>query len=443
MTTDRKDRRIFLGMPGYGKQTADACEGYWCACEDATNLVRDNTARGSLLAANFNSLWCKALNIVHTGGRLDYFAMLHDDIGPGQFWLDKLIDEMEAKELDVLGVVVPIKDPRGLTSIALANGRIDRATRTWTDDVDDGKDFNHMKVHSRLTMWDVFELPETFTSDDLGGRPLLLNTGCWVCKWNQEWARKVHFEINDRIAFDTCLNQYVYENESEDWYFSRLLHENGLKIGATRKIAVSHRGEMDYLNSHAWGQYPVDIERVLVSPVPNAFPHDTPGWLNPEEGKALAELARGNRVLEIGSYCGRSTVCMARTAEHVTACDYFDGRGTPKPQDTREIFDQIIARHGLTSKVEACDPDAVYPLPQYDFAFIDGAHDRESVAADIERCLQVLAPGGLIAFHDYKRQTEPGVTLAVDAFVADGAEIVSITDTLAVVRPPAVILQEV
>ncbi len=29
-------------------------------------------------------------------------------------------------------------------------------------------------------MHDLFELPETFTSDDLGGKPLLVNTGCWV-----------------------------------------------------------------------------------------------------------------------------------------------------------------------------------------------------------------------------------------------------------------------
>ncbi len=425
MTTDRNNRHIFLGMPGYGKQTAEAGEGYWCACEDDTNLTRDNTARGSLLAANFNSLWCNALNIVHSGGRLDYFAMLHDDIGPGKFWLDKLIDELEAKQLDVLGVAVPIKDQRGLTSIALH------------------KDGNNWRTECRLTMHDLFELPETFTSEDVGGKQLLLNTGCWVCKFDIEWARRVHFEIKDRIVFDKKSNRYTYENESEDWFFSRLLHEQGLKIGATRKIAVSHRGEIDYLNSHVWGQYPVDVECTVVSPVPNAFPHDVPGWLSPDEGKALAELAHGNRVLEIGSYCGRSTICMARTAEHVTAVDYFDGRHTTKAQDTLPVFQEMMKRHGVQDKVETCHPDEVFPLPEYDFAFIDGAHDRESVANDIEKCLRVLSPNGLIAFHDYHRPTDPGVTDAVDAFVESGAEIISITNSLAVVKPPALIPLEV
>jgi predicted O-methyltransferase YrrM len=226
-----------------------------------------------------------------------------------------------------------------------------------------------------------------------------------------------------------------------------MCHERGLKIGATRKVALSHHGEIDYLNSHAWGKYPVDIERVLVSPVPGAFPHDIPGWLNPDEGKALAELARGKRVLEIGSFCGRSTVCMARTARKVTAADYFDGRGTPKPQDTRAIFDEILRRHGVTDKVVAVSPDDLdcisgpY-LGPFDFIFIDGAHNRDAVAADIIKARDLLADGGLIAFHDYNRPTDPGVTEAVDDFVRDGAEILSITNTLAVVKPPALIPQE-
>jgi hypothetical protein len=76
-------------------------------------------------------------------------------------------------------------------------------------------------------------------------------------------------------------------------------------------------------------------------------------------------------------------------------------------------------------------------------AFVDGSHHREAVEADIERCLCVLAPDGLIAFHDYLRPTDPGVTEAVDAFVARGAEILSVTNTLAVVKPPAAIPLEV
>lgn len=420
------DRRIVLGMPGYGKQTASAGRALWKASRNMSQ-VEVQYSPGSLLACNFNKLWCTALNMVHSGQRVDYFAMLHDDIGCEDFWLDALIDELEAKQLDVLGVVVPIKDTRGVTSIA-----IHHPGDNWSP-------------ACRLTMNDVYQLPETFTSDDLDGQQLLLNTGCWVAKWNQEWARQVHFEINDRIVFDRTSNSYWPEVESEDWFFSRQLHEQGLSIGATRKIAIKHEGDVEFSNTFPWGSQAFDTEskRRKVSPVPNAFPLDIAGWLTPEEGKVLAELARGKRVLEIGSYCGLSTVCMGRTAAHITAVDYFDGRGTPNPGDTLEAFKANIERYGVAHKVEVCHPDAQIPLPEYGLALIDGAHDRESVETDIRKALAVLKTDGLLAFHDYKAPCHPGIEETVDGLILDGGELISVTDTLAVVRPPAAIPLEV
>lgn len=432
MSTERKDRSIVLGMPGYGKQTAAAGRALWTCCQDMRTVdVRYHA--GSLLACNFNQLWCHALTRVHHGDRVDYFAMLHDDIGPETFWLDKLIDELEATDLDVLGVVVPIKDPHGRTSLA-----IHHEGDNWSPEC-------------RLTMRDVFELPETFTSDDLGGQKLLLNTGCWVAKWNQEWCRQVFFTINDRIVFDIPQNRYRTEVESEDWFFSRLLHEQGLKIGATRKIAVAHQGEIDFLNTHPWGTDAFDNESPnrnrRFSPVPGAFPYDINGWLLPSEGKALAELARGKRVLEIGSYCGLSTVCMGRTAEHVTAVDYFDGRGTPQPHDTKPDFDRNIERYGLAHKVVAKHPTWLemgdLPREEYDLAFIDGDHSFKSVAADIVHAMNLLKPDGLLSFHDFKHPSHPGVEEAVDGLLLDGGELISVTESVAVVRPPARIPLEV
>lgn len=427
------DRTIILGMPGYGTMTANAAIGVMRACADMTQ-VDFHYQNGSLLAANFNKLWCAALNRVQQGGRVDYFAMLHDDIGPQEFWLDALIDELEAKKLDVLGVVVPIKDRRGMTSMALANGWPDRARGVWTDG-------DAMLPYARLSMHDVFELPETFTSRDLR-HPLLLNTGCWVCKFDMAWASRVHFEINDRIAFNTACGRYQSQTEPEDWFFSRQCHEQGLKIGATRKIKVIHSGRMDFTNDSPWGSHAFDSEAVPVSPVPGAFPWDIEGWLRPSEGKALAELAAGKRVLEIGSYCGLSTVCMARTAEHVTAVDYFDGRGTPQPQSTLKKFKASIERYGVADRVTIASPEDEF-TGQCELLFIDGAHDRESVAADIERYLPLLSEDGLIAFHDYNEPCHPGVTSAVEEFVAAGGELVSVTEHLAVVRPPAAIPLEV
>lgn len=417
------DRRIFLGMPGYGHQTAHAGRGFWRACADMSQVANEYR-NGSLLASNFNQLWCSALNAAHQGERVDYFAMLHDDIGPEDFWLDSLIEELEANQLDVLGVAIPIKDMRGMTSLALH------------------KEGDNWMPHCRLSMRDVFALPETFTSEDLG-HPLLLNTGCWVCKFDMAWATQVHFTINDRIVFNRAANRYQSQTEPEDWFFSRLCHELNLRIGATRKIKALHTGRMDFQNIKPFGTHAFDSEATQISPVPNAFPYDVAGWLREAEGKKLAELAAEKRVLEIGSYCGLSTICMARTAAQVQAVDYFDGRGTPEPQDTLEQFEKNLTRYGVRDKVQIRHPAASHLIEECDLIFLDGAHDRESVQADIKKYLPFLSEGGLIAFHDYDEPCHPGVTEAVDELLAAGGELVDVTEKLAVVRPQAAILMEV
>jgi len=52
-----------------------------------------------------------------------------------------------------------------------------------------------------------------------------------------------------------------------------------------------------------------------------------------------------------------------------------------------------------------------------DFVYIDGLHDYESVQADIACWWPSVAPGGILAGHDYSGST-PGVMQAVDEFIA-------------------------
>lgn len=414
--------KTFLGMPGYGNMTAAASRGFWRARRNMDDVwqVYQN---GSLLACNFNALWATALNMVRDGRQVDYFAMLHDDIGPQDYWLDMLIEEMEAKDLDILGVVAPIKDVRGMTSVALHN-----AGDNW-----------HAKC--RLSMHEVYALPETFTSDDVG-HPILLNTGCWVCRFDPSWVSKVHFTINDRIVFNTAMQKYQAQTEPEDWYFSRLLHELNLKIGATRKVRLEHEGRMNFTNTKPWGTQCFDAEHISVSQLRDAFPHEVEGWMTEEEGRKLSELAAGKRVLEIGSYCGRSTICLARTAIHVTAVDYFDGRATPQPQDTLAKFEENLERYGLRDKVSVASPDDEL-AGEFDFAFIDGDHSYDAVLADAHRASMHLTPGGLLAFHDYDNGRDPEVTEAVNGLISVGAELIGVVGSVAIVKPPAQVPQEV
>lgn len=426
-------------MPGYGTVTAGAARGLWRASRSLSVDVRHTDS--SALARNFNELWCAALNAAHQGTPYDYFAMLHSDVEPQDGWLDTLVGELEAHDLDVVSVPMAIKTAQGLTSTALER-----------------PDKDPWRFLCRLTMQEIHRLPETFTSADVG-HPLLLNTGCWACRFDVAWAKKVHFTLNDRIVFNTKTNSYQAQMEPEDWFFSRLCHELGLKLGATRKVRAQHVGTHRFGNDQPWGTQDHDEAFVKASVLPDdgfRFPHDVDGWLLYEEGKALAELARGKRVLEVGSYCGRSTICLAQTADVVWAIDPHDGRATSKPKDTSGEMWENVKRYGvarnvrqligtLTDHVGSIEDNAIGP---FDLIFIDGAHDLASVRADILHATRLLKPDGLLAFHDYRTEPgqhdgrwDPGVTQAVNELIELGGKLVSTHSTVAVVKPPLPVLE--
>jgi predicted O-methyltransferase YrrM len=171
------------------------------------------------------------------------------------------------------------------------------------------------------------------------------------------------------------------------------------------------------------------------------FPSDIRGWLSEEEGRALADLARGKRVLEIGSFCGKSTICMAQVAEGVTCIDPFDARATSETGDTLAEFNVNVDRYGLLHKVNALRGPTSEVAPtlesdSFDLVFIDGDHSFEAVGLDISHAERLLVPGGLIAFHDFDRPIDVQVTAAVKAYLSRGAELLQVAGTVAVVKPP-------
>ena len=111
--------RCYLTMPVYQGLIPEAARTFWRATR-APELIESATSVGSLLTSCFNQLWCGALNFVHAGGQLSYFAMVHPDVGLELYWLDKLVDELEEQQLDALCVVAPIKDhPVSYTHLTL------------------------------------------------------------------------------------------------------------------------------------------------------------------------------------------------------------------------------------------------------------------------------------------------------------------------------------
>lgn len=235
---------VFLGMPLRPAGTPHFVA--MLASETASDGradVQRAFASTSLLPFTFNQLWSSALNARADG--FTHFAMIHDDVLPGEGWLDKLMIELEANDAEIVSAVVPIKDAMGLTSTAVD---------------DTGDEWNPR----RLTLHEVFQLPETFTHPKI-----LLNTGLWVCRLDRPWVDKVSFRQQDRIVRrmdGTCEPQ----TKSEDWDFSRQVRSLGFdRLFATRKVALDH-DTPQWHTRHPWGTCKTDPIHSKGAAVPHA-----------------------------------------------------------------------------------------------------------------------------------------------------------------------------
>lgn len=131
------------------------------------------------------------------------------------------------------------------------------------------------------------------------------------------------------------------------------------------------------------------------------------GWLTEAEAEVLTELAAGKEVLEIGSYLGRSACAMAPVAKRLWSLDWHRGDEFCGPTNPSAVglYHNLAAR-GLLDKVVMLigrSEDAGPKLGDrtFDLAFIDGAHDEESVSNDTQLAARVVMPGGLIVWHDW------------------------------------------
>lgn len=232
--------RVFIALPTYnGWFKAQAIIGLLLASRSAQ--VHYRPGFGSLLAMNFNGLWCKALNSRAEGQWTDW-CMHHADISVvSEGWLDTLLQERRRVGADILSVVVPIKDDRCLTSTGVVQP--------------DG-------TIRRLTLKEVYRLPETFCEADLERAgikgQLVVNTGLWVCDFTKPWVEEACFNIGDAIRKepDGTFRTLVLP---EDWNFSHWAGRKGLKVYATRKVQVTHWGEAAYGSGPPQGGWETDL----------------------------------------------------------------------------------------------------------------------------------------------------------------------------------------
>lgn len=240
--------KVFLSVPG-PSISPGSLRGA-CLATDGRHEIE--ILLGSAAWDGFNGPWIDVLNQSKQGDGT-HFAMLHSDISPDPGWLDVLMSEMEQLEADLISVIVPLKDDRGICSCGIGNPH------------------NSWAPLKRLTMTEVMALPETINAYDLGypGYALLHNNGCWLAD-----LRRPIFHETDRegrlLAYFNFPREvrrgpdglFKVVGESEDWFFSRQLHYLKAKTYLTRKVILGHAGICLFPNNKVWGTNATDVESV-------------------------------------------------------------------------------------------------------------------------------------------------------------------------------------
>lgn len=155
------------------------------------------------------------------------------------------------------------------------------------------------------------------------------------------------------------------------------------------------------------------------------------GWMSPGQGATLYDSATncpaGGRIVEIGSFRGRSTIVLATAADpsvEIIAIDPHAGndRGPQEIEgfaeeaaDDHSVFNANLAEAGVSDRVRHVREfsDAALDLIDgpVDLLYVDGAHRYGPALADIRAWGARVGDGGTMLIHD--SFSSIGVTLAI------------------------------
>jgi predicted O-methyltransferase YrrM len=163
---------------------------------------------------------------------------------------------------------------------------------------------------------------------------------------------------------------------------------------------------------------------------------DVQGWMTDAQAARLFAAARRvgttGRIVEIGSYHGRSAIVLAHGAApgvEIVAIDPHAGNDRGPQQWTgtadegesdHRAFTANLERAGVAARVRHVrrfSQEALDAVPgSLDVVYVDGAHGFAPASADIERWGARVRPGGTLLIHD--AFSSVGVTLAILARLA-------------------------
>ena len=150
---------------------------------------------------------------------------------------------------------------------------------------------------------------------------------------------------------------------------------------------------------------PEDVERIVAG---------VEGWLGPHEGRLLYRLAAqadpAGRIVEIGSWHGKSTIWLAAGAKagrgaHVVAIDphagtYLRSEGETTDQVLRANLERAGVAEQATILVATSEKASAEWSGPISLLWIDGDHEYESARRDYLLWEPYLLPDAAVALHD-------------------------------------------
>ena len=162
---------------------------------------------------------------------------------------------------------------------------------------------------------------------------------------------------------------------------------------------------------------------------------DVKGFMPFHEGEALTKWAsffsKNGPILEIGSYCGKSSLFLAKGAEknnqYIFTVDHH--RGSEEHQLNEEYFDaeifdsstnkinslpmlisniNLYKVHNIVPIIRESSEVAKYWNSQLSMVFIDGSHSLDSAMQDFISWNTKITSGGALVIHDIYENPEEG-----------------------------------
>ena len=127
---------------------------------------------------------------------------------------------------------------------------------------------------------------------------------------------------------------------------------------------------------------------------------DVDGYFSEQQGVEIQKRVIGNVCVELGSFKGRSTICLAEVAEHVYTVDSFL---------SIELAKNVAGYPVTYYTMSAQDASKLFKPNSVDFIFEDTTHDYATTKGNVLAWWDKLKLNGVLCFHDYGHKVYPDI----------------------------------